>query len=61
MELLTELGMIDSLIVTPSENYETLERMSRGYYRNLDGQLAKMNASVYKFEFLCILLPICIT
>jgi hypothetical protein len=47
-ELLAELGMKESLIVSPTEDYETLKNMSRGYYLNLNSKLAKMNADTYR-------------
>lgn len=44
--MMTNIGMMDSLIMDPSEDYETLANISRGYYRDLDGAVKKINISV---------------
>ncbi|ODM96316.1 Serine beta-lactamase-like protein LACTB, mitochondrial [Orchesella cincta] len=45
--LFERLGMDDSLIVDAVTDYETLSRMSRGYYLMPDGILRKLNATHY--------------
>lgn len=45
-QLMTDIGMLDSLIMDPNEDYETLTNTSKGYYRDLDGAMKKINISV---------------
>jgi hypothetical protein len=42
------VGMTESLVTDSTSNYDTVENMSRGYYRDFGGELAKMPAAAYK-------------
>jgi hypothetical protein len=40
--------MTDSLVTDLSSDYDTVDEMSRGYYKDFGGELVKMPASTYK-------------
>jgi len=47
-EFLNDLNMTDTLIVTDTDDYDTVPNVSRGYYLDKDGALQKMPPAAYK-------------